>query len=95
MIFARRGDRGPDPFVWPKVLLFVVGAVLGLVGMAMEESILVTVAILVLFVAVALRVAGGRRKTDGQDPEDPNGGEPFQDPVSKEEPDAERDGGQA
>ncbi len=60
MIFARRGKPGPDPFLQRKVQLFFLGAILALVGIALDSSLLVGAAILVLVTGVALRLLTGR-----------------------------------
>jgi hypothetical protein len=56
MIFVDRSSRGPDPFVWVKTALFAVGAVLGLVGMRLDNGWVIGVAIAILLAAVALRL---------------------------------------
>jgi len=56
MIFVNRSRRGPDPYVRAKTALFVVGAVAGLVGMRLENAWVISGAIAVLVVAVALRL---------------------------------------
>ena len=74
MIFAsRRSRKGPDPHLNTKVILFSVGAVLGLAGMALEFPLLVVLAILVLAVGVGLRVFP--RGADPPEEADPEGGE--------------------
>ncbi len=70
MIFASRRRRNePDPHLHTKVVLFSVGAVLGLAGMALEFPLLVVLAILVLAVGVALRVFPGRESPEEDAPE--------------------------
>lgn len=60
MIFARRGNPGPDAFLQRKVQLFFLGAILALVGIALDSSLLVGAAILILVAGVALRLLAGR-----------------------------------
>lgn len=55
MIFLDRSRRGEDPHLEWKIVLFWVGAVLALAGMAMDRPVLVTVAIVVLVVGFLLR----------------------------------------
>ncbi|MFW6202654.1 MAG: hypothetical protein ACOC8B_08745 [Gemmatimonadota bacterium] len=50
-----RERRGPDPHLDVKIIVFVVGAALAVVGIAMEIEWLVTVAIAVLAAGVLLR----------------------------------------
>lgn len=54
-MFIRRGDDGPDPHVRWKVAAFAAGAVVGLVGMALESRLVVGAAIVVLGVGFLLR----------------------------------------
>lgn len=67
LIFVDRTRRGPDPWVEWKVGLFLLGAVLGLVGMALGRSWLVLTAIGVLLVGVALKFLPDR----SDEPEEP------------------------
>jgi Na+-transporting methylmalonyl-CoA/oxaloacetate decarboxylase gamma subunit len=74
VIFAsRRSRKGHDPHLNTKVILFSVGAVLGLAGMALEFPLLVLLAILVLAVGVALRMFPRRAESSGES--DPEGGQ--------------------
>lgn len=70
MIFVRRGRRGPDPYLEWKVRSFFLAAILALVGMAAESSLLVGLATVVLMGGFALRILP-RREEGG----DADGGE--------------------
>lgn len=59
MMFHRRRRSGPDPYLQWKVRLFFLGAVLALVGLARDSSLLVGLAVLILLVGVALRLLPG------------------------------------
>jgi len=82
LIFARRGKPGPDPHLEWRVRLFFIGAVLALVGVARESSLLVGGGIAVLLVAMVLRffpstsaheeeATGSREEADPGPPERP------------------------
>lgn len=60
MIFASRRDRVPDKYLHWKVKSFFVGAILALVGIGIESSALVAVAIFVLLGGMVLRFLPGR-----------------------------------
>lgn len=60
MIFARRGGRGTDPLLQAKVQIFLAGAALALVGIGVDSSLLVGIAILVLLAGLILRFLAGR-----------------------------------
>jgi hypothetical protein len=77
VIFARRGKRGPDPHLPKKVQLFFLAAALALVGMALESSLLVGLAILALAVGLALRFLPGSRGESGK--QEMEGGESHAD----------------
>jgi hypothetical protein len=55
VILASRKNGAPDPFLDWKVRLFFVGAIVALVGMGLDSSLIVGVAILVLLVGASLR----------------------------------------
>ncbi len=61
MIFVDRSRRGPDPYVRVKTALLVLGAVVGLVGMRLDNGWLIGVAIAILFTAVALRLVCSKK----------------------------------
>jgi hypothetical protein len=62
---------GPDPYLEWKVRIFLLGALLGLIGVARESSLLVGGAILVLLVGVLLRLLRGAPGAEwGQIPEE-------------------------
>jgi hypothetical protein len=65
VIFAHRGKRGPDPYLATKVQLFFVAAAVALVGIALESSWLVGVAILLLLVGMVFRILSSRSPADG------------------------------
>lgn len=80
MILARRGSRGPDPFLGQKVQIFLAGAALALVGIGVDSSLLVGLAILILLAGVGLRFLAGRKSGSGHLP-----------PEGEEAPDREDD----
>lgn len=55
MIFLDRSRRGKDPYLKLKMALFWVGAALALLGIGLESSLLVNVAIAVLLGGFVLR----------------------------------------
>ncbi len=55
MIFLDRRRRGEDPHLDWKIRLFIVGAVIALLGMARDASWMLVVGILVLLAGAALR----------------------------------------
>ena len=66
-----RDDPGNDPFLLWKVRLFVLGAGLGIWGMAAEIPLLVWVGMGFLAIGVLLRAASARQRTAGyEDDED-------------------------
>jgi hypothetical protein len=69
VIFARRDKRGPDPHLATKVQLFFVAAAVALVGIALESSWLVRIAILLLLVGVVLRLLSPKTPVDGNSSE--------------------------
>lgn len=70
MIFASRDRRGPDPYLEWKVGTFVVGAALGIAGIALEARWLVWAALVVLGAGFVLAALGRWR---GPDPDEPPG----------------------
>ncbi len=58
-----REPRGPDPYLRWKTLLFVVGAVVGLVGMLTRNGWLVGLGIAVLAAGMALRLLSRRSRS--------------------------------
>ncbi|HEX7119392.1 MAG TPA: hypothetical protein VF212_11420 [Longimicrobiales bacterium] len=56
-----REARGPDPYLRLKTVLFILGAIVGLVGIAMENDWLVGIGIAILAAGVALRALARRR----------------------------------
>ena len=68
MIFRpSRDKRGPDVFLAAKVGIFVLGAVVALIGIATDTSWVITLAIAILLVGFALRFAKPR-DTDNDEP---------------------------
>jgi hypothetical protein len=61
MFRASRGRSGEDRFFAVKVALLVVGAALGIAGMAYEIGWLVWAAIAVVGTGIILRLLAGRR----------------------------------
>ena len=55
MIFSSRKNRAPDSFLDWKVRLFFVGAIVALVGIGLDSSLIVGVAILILLAGASLR----------------------------------------
>ena len=69
MIFLNRSRRGEDPYLDWKVRLFLVGAVVALVGMARDATWMVLGGMLILLAGASLRFfPGGRAR--GPSPED-------------------------
>jgi uncharacterized membrane protein YedE/YeeE len=50
-----RESRGPDPYLELKIVLFTLGAALGIVGIISGRELLVGIGILVLAIGVLLR----------------------------------------
>jgi hypothetical protein len=67
VIFARRGNRGPDPFLERKVQVFLAGGALALIGIGVDSSLLVGLAILVLLAGVVFRFLAGREAASGEE----------------------------
>jgi len=70
VIFFTRKKRGPDPHLDWKVRLFSGGAVLALVGLGLESSLLVGLAILILLVGVGLRFLRSGGEAEGVGPDE-------------------------
>ena len=66
MIFLNRNRSGSDPHLEWKVRFFFLGAALALAGVALESSLLVTVAIVVLVGGAALRFLPGSKDDAGE-----------------------------
>lgn len=62
MFRPSRETRGPDPFLQWKIVIFVIGALAGLVGVATENPWLVWIGVAVLVSGVLLRAFGRRRR---------------------------------
>ena len=64
MIFLDRRSREADPSLDWKIRVFAVGAILALVGMALESRILVWLAVAALLLGITLRfwAPGGTRE---------------------------------
>lgn len=58
---SREPRTGEDPFLLPKMMLFVAGAILGVIGMATERSGILWLAFAVLGVGIVLRWASRPR----------------------------------
>jgi len=70
VIFTRRGKNGADPFLERKVQLFLAGGALALVGVGLDSSLLVGLAIMILVFGMALRFIPRRGPScDGEVPE--------------------------
>ncbi|MFW6080041.1 MAG: hypothetical protein ACODAE_10495 [Gemmatimonadota bacterium] len=57
-----RERRGPDPHLDVKIIVFVVGAVLAVVGIGTEIDWLISIAIAILAAGVLLRFLRPRRE---------------------------------
>lgn len=55
-----RESHGPDPFLQWKIVIFIIGAVVGLAGVATENRWLVGIGIVVLISGMLLRALGRR-----------------------------------
>jgi hypothetical protein len=68
-MFHRRRRSGPDPFLQWKVRLFFLGAVVALVGLARDSSLLVGLAVLILLIGVAVRLLPRGKEEEGSPPD--------------------------
>jgi hypothetical protein len=75
VIFLDRRPRGDDPHLEWKVRLFLVGAVVALLGMARGSAWLVSVGIVILLAGASLRFFR-RRGVDLPPEEDEDDGDP-------------------
>ncbi|MFW5947835.1 MAG: hypothetical protein ACOCUW_05025 [Gemmatimonadota bacterium] len=64
-MFFRRGVAEDDRWLWPKLWLFGVGALLALLGMAFRNDWLVGAAAVCLLAGVLLRFVKRRERDDG------------------------------
>lgn len=70
-MFFRRGVADDDPWLRPKLWLFSTGALLALLGMGLENGLLMGAAAVVLLAGLALRfVRPQRREEDAPGPGD-------------------------
>lgn len=61
MVFRpSRESRGPDRFLDAKVILFALGAAIGIAGIISGRGLFVGIGILVLAIGALLRFVGGR-----------------------------------
>ena len=71
MIFYSRRRDSSDPYLDWKIRLFFAGAILAMVGIGLESSVLVGLAIPVLLLGIGLRILpGGKSDAEGGDPEE-------------------------
>lgn len=87
MIFLNRSRAGTDNHLEWKVRLFLLGAALAMVGIGLESTVLVVLAILVLVAGAALRFLPGGDAAEGAGEEaaPPSTAEP----AMTEDPDSE------
>lgn len=69
MFFSRRPRTAPDRFLPVKLAALVGGGILGLVGMRIESTLLVSIAIAVVLVGFLLRFV--RQPGPGEDLKEP------------------------
>ena len=93
MIFLDRSRRGKDPYLKLKMALFWMGAALALLGIGLESSLLVNVAIAVLLGGFLLRFLPSSSSSsdddehadeDDEDDEDDEVGDEHHDEVGDE-----------
>lgn len=72
-MFFRRGVADDDPWLRPKLWLFSIGAILALLGMGLENDLLIGAAALLLVAGLGLRFLKPRRTE--RDELDAEGGE--------------------
>ena len=65
-----RKQRGPDPFLAAKVAIFCIGVVVAFLGMKLNKSWIISIAIGILLVGFILRFFP-REKNDKDDPDTP------------------------
>ena len=65
-----RTVRGVDPYFRHKVIIFAIGAPLGIAGMSSRRDWLVALAIAVLAVGVLLRVLSARQRARDSQPDE-------------------------
>ena len=64
MIFASRRARGADPFLHIKVQAFFAAAALALIGIGVDSSLLVGLAIVILLVGMLIRFFPTKEQAD-------------------------------
>jgi hypothetical protein len=64
---ASREKRGPDPFLAAKVAIFCAGAAVALLGMALNKSWVISVAIGILLVGFILRFLPRQQPGDSEE----------------------------
>jgi hypothetical protein len=79
MIFLDRGRKGDDPRLGWKVRLFLIGAVVALLGMARGSSWLVLGGMLILLVGASLRFLPGGRVAEPPPESEEDDDEPPED----------------
>lgn len=57
---SRKRREGPDPFLLPKMMLFMAGAIFGVIGMATERNWVIWLAFITLGLGLLLRLLGRR-----------------------------------
>jgi hypothetical protein len=58
---SRERRDGEDPFLMPKMMLFVAGAIFGVIGMATERNWVLWLAFITLGFGLLLRILSSRR----------------------------------
>jgi len=71
MIFSSRRKRGPDDNLSLKIRVFFVGALLALVGIGLDSSVLVGLAIVILVAGILFRFLPGVDGEGGGGEEEP------------------------
>jgi hypothetical protein len=61
---SRERREGPDPFLDLKIGLFLIGAILGAIGMARSNQTLITIAIVVVAIGILLRFVRKKNESD-------------------------------
>lgn len=67
---ASRERRGPDPHLDLKIAIFSIGAILAMIGMALDNQWFIYAAIGVLAVGVILRLVALRREREDERADD-------------------------